>query len=464
MNATPEPALVEHRRSPSSIAIVFLHGFSGSAGSTWGSFIPLLLDDNRVRGWDVFSLGYPSSLRVDVVGIWAADPGIAVISKSLSTTLSLPPFAKYKRLVLVAHSMGGLVLQRCLVDDNNLRSRVSDVFLYGTPSAGLQKAGFASKFKRQVRDMAPNSTFIIGLRKDWTSTFVGAMPFRLVVIAGDRDEFVPSVSSLGPFDRAVTAIIPGQHLEIVRPTATNRQSIEILVATLSGTRGHSAFDNAQVAAELGRFREAISIMEPHADELDDSALVSLALALDSVGRPEDAVRVMERRMELSGRASTDALGTLAGRFKRRWLTGRSVNDLSRARELYEKGFRLAEEAQDSEQAFYHSINIAFLDLVSAPDNSRRPETVSEYAKKAREHCARAQDNHWKAATEAEAALILDGLEQGAAGYRVVIQKCKSPREIESMFSQAIQIARKLYKADGEQEIEKAFGFNNPESQ
>lgn len=58
------PVLVDHRSSGADAAIVFLHGFSGDAALTWGSFADQLLEETTLRSWDVLSIGYPTGLRV----------------------------------------------------------------------------------------------------------------------------------------------------------------------------------------------------------------------------------------------------------------------------------------------------------------------------------------------------------------------------------------------------------------
>ncbi|MDQ2899026.1 MAG: hypothetical protein M3Y07_04400, partial [Acidobacteriota bacterium] len=60
---------------------------------------------------------------------------------------------KDRRLALVAHSMGGRVVQRALVRYSNFRARTGYVFLFGTPSAGLHKAALLSFWKRQIRNI-----------------------------------------------------------------------------------------------------------------------------------------------------------------------------------------------------------------------------------------------------------------------------------------------------------------------
>ena len=139
---------VTFRDRSSQAAIVFLHGFTGKATTTWGEFPELLLGDPSLASWDVFSLGYPSAFVLDVPGIWSADPDLSVLSKGLMTTLALPLLANRKALVIVAHSMGGLIAQRALLDDDGLARRVQHLFLFGTPSGGLVKASFGTLFKR----------------------------------------------------------------------------------------------------------------------------------------------------------------------------------------------------------------------------------------------------------------------------------------------------------------------------
>jgi len=95
--------------------------------------------------------------------------------------------------------MGGLVLQRALLDYKDLLERTSHVFLFGTPSAGLRKAGWFKWFKRQVDDLAYNGAFIPKLRTDWEQLWPKEPPPQFWTVAGDSDEFVPASSPLEPF-------------------------------------------------------------------------------------------------------------------------------------------------------------------------------------------------------------------------------------------------------------------------
>src|SRR5829696_7017879 len=67
MDGEANPILVSHRSTGAPTAFVFLHGFGGDTSATWGKFPAFVVQDKRLKSWDVFGLGYPSTLRVDIV-------------------------------------------------------------------------------------------------------------------------------------------------------------------------------------------------------------------------------------------------------------------------------------------------------------------------------------------------------------------------------------------------------------
>jgi alpha-beta hydrolase superfamily lysophospholipase len=62
-----------------------------------------------------------------------------LLADGLRTAPLLPPFDQYQLIAIVAHSMGGLVVQRELVDDDQLAGRSNHVFMFGVPSASLDE-------------------------------------------------------------------------------------------------------------------------------------------------------------------------------------------------------------------------------------------------------------------------------------------------------------------------------------
>ena len=118
-------------------AVVFLHGFSGDRDDTWDRLPGLL--GTVVADWDIYTLGYATTFRPDLLGVWSADPDLPILATMLKTQARIEPLRRYRSIALVAHSMGGLIVQRALVDDSELAQRTDKVVLFGTPSAGLRK-------------------------------------------------------------------------------------------------------------------------------------------------------------------------------------------------------------------------------------------------------------------------------------------------------------------------------------
>ena len=142
------------RRTENKQAILFVHGFHGDPQHTFGMLPAFLAGDPRLFNWDIHCYGYPTGLAPDISGVWAADPNLTTLAGHLDTLLALDKFRRYTHLALVAHSMGGLIVQRALLD-GGFADRTSHVVLFGTPSNGLRKAGLARWFKRQVAQWKP---------------------------------------------------------------------------------------------------------------------------------------------------------------------------------------------------------------------------------------------------------------------------------------------------------------------
>lgn len=62
-------------------------------------------------------------------GVWSADPDLSILAVHLKTRLGIAPLVEYRHLAIVAHSMGGLVVQRAMLDNPALVARVSSAAL-----------------------------------------------------------------------------------------------------------------------------------------------------------------------------------------------------------------------------------------------------------------------------------------------------------------------------------------------
>lgn len=445
-----EARLLPYRvREDARAAVVFVHGFSWYPERTWGDFPRYLAADPALGEWDVLGIGYSTGLTPDVRGIWTSDPDLATLATYLRTSATLDPLDRYSAIAFVAHSMGGLVVERALVDDPALAARTSHVILFGTPSDGLAKARWGGFLKAQIRDMGAGSAFISDLRSRWAARFGQHLPFQLFTVAGDRDVLVPPSSSLGPFPTVSQLVVPGNHLEIVQVHDPDDLSARVVARALVGDAAPAGpWNSARVAVERRDFERAISVLQPHEAELDDRSLVDLALALDATGRRDEAIDILRERPQLG----LDARGVLAGRLKRSWMAAGHRQDGDDALALYRDAYDAAVAAGDDDEAMYHCINVAFLELAFHGDRARSREA----ADRVREHCRGARPGYWRDAAEGEAFLYLGKPDTALDAYAKAVAAEPPPRDLDAIHAQAHWAAGELGDRDAQERLETLF--------
>ena len=420
-------------RSACNRAVVFLHGFLGDRDDTWDN-LPLLFG-TADADWDVYTLGYATTFCPDFVGLWSGDPDLMILSTMLKTQASIDPLRRYQSLALVAHSMGGLVVQRALIDDRELADRTENVVLFGTPSAGLRKASGFRFLKRQLQNMAADSEFITSLRNEWDNRFGPEPPFDLKVVAGERDLFVPATSSLGPFPKKSQHVVSGDHHSMLRPSGRGSPTIKLLMSVLSGGPvAEETVDPLALAAEMPD-TSASALIEARGYGMSKEDIVRAALALERNGSRDEAIALLRSFKALG----TDVQGTLAGRVKRIWMENGDPDFARRALDLYQGALDGAIGSGERDQVYYHAINIAFLEFVAFD----RVERAQNMAKLALENAILADTGVWSIATQAEAYVYLGHYDRALELYRNVLEIEAEPWQYASTALQAGQIAIKL---------------------
>lgn len=447
--------------------IIFIHGFNGDPTFTWGRFPDLLCHEPTMNGWDIVCFGYKSSLAPDLTGIWRGNPPIQTIADSLNTFIKSKFASRYDAFTMIAHSMGGLVVQRALLDDAVLAQKTDKVILFGTPSFGLDKAALfqlpiLSELFRQPRDMGKKCKFIKSLRSDWKQQFGTAIPFGFLAVAGSEDEFVPRSSSIDGFLRDQYAVVPGDHLTLVKPEKATDASFTIAHGFITEKAGYlGPWGSDALACARRKRQQVIGQLEKNRANLDRQALVNLALALDELGRRKEAMNVLGD----ARRHGTDAMGVLAGRHKRNWLQDRIDEEARNALALYADAYEIAEANNDFAQAYYHGINLAFLALVYE-DSPGKARSIAQQVLK---HCADARqtelpkDSMWRRATEGEANLILCNFDVAIESFTSALQgpPVPEPWQLTSTARQALFIADKLGDEALAQSMLKLFSGDQP---
>ena len=433
-------------RSECTRAVVFLHGFSGDRDDTWGT-LPLRFG-TADAAWDIYTLGYATTLMPDLLGFWSGDPDIPILATMLSTQFANDPLRRYKSLALVAHSMGGLVVQRALIDAPDLADRMRNVILFGTPSAGSRKASWTRIWKRQLRNMAADSDFIKSLRRDWDARFGTNPSFDLKVVAGEEDRFVSAESSLEPFPKEFHHVISGDHHSMLRPSGQRSPIMRLLTSALSGGPVEDeTLDPLALAAEVPNFA-APALIVARGEKMSQEDVVRAALAWEQNGRRDEAIALLQRYQALG----TDVQGTLAGRIKRLWINNEDPGFARHALDLYQGALDRARETRDKDQIYYHAINIAFLEFVAFG----RVDRAGELAELALENATLSEVNVWSVATRAEANLYLRRFDPALELYRTMREFEVEPWQYASTALQAGQIAIKFEDTELADRLEEIF--------
>ncbi|HLX97359.1 MAG TPA: alpha/beta hydrolase [Roseiarcus sp.] len=439
-------------------AIVFVHGFTGDGLRTWADLSGQIAARPDLAPWDCWTMTYATSWLPDITGIWAADADLSILALHLRTHVKEGALSRYKSLVLIAHSMGGLVAQKALVDDQAFAARTSAVILFGTPSGGLDKARSIRFWKRQLADMAKTGPFIAGLRASWQERFAQKAPFTFLAVAGERDQFVPPESSIGPFPDEQQAVVSGNHVTMLAPVGDDPEVAALIAGRIAaGNPGSRLGDPLARAIERGEFRKIVEDLYEGRQKLDRKAAVRLAIALDALGRRDDAYAMLAERGDLD----SDALGAMAGRLKRRWLLSRRQADAEASMANYAKGHELATAANDPSQIYYHGVNLAFLEFVFRGDRQAARREAGKVVEVCRSLEAGSGGDEWLPATEGEANLLLGDEAAALAAYRRFVGTGADPWKLSSTYLNARTIAAEYGRRDLARTLGEVFGDADP---
>jgi len=225
-------------------AVVLVHGLFSSP-STWDPLALLLTQDTELSTkYDVVRFSYQSpqwnwrpSKRV---------PDFNTIADSLATFVEVECSA-YRRLVLVSHSQGGLVIQRFLArmvgQGRGLELvNIRRIVLLACPNSGSELLLLLRRFAKfwnhpQERDLRPLSVAVVEAQRSVLKNVVFAdsigtdrCPIPFAVYAGESDNVVTPASANSVFPDVGT--LPGDHGSILRADSTTHRTFTTIKANL----------------------------------------------------------------------------------------------------------------------------------------------------------------------------------------------------------------------------------------
>lgn len=199
--------------------VLFVHGLGGHRLDTWGRFPELIRADPALSTWTVDFYSFPSSLfRLRFL---TSAPPPQLLADGLRTELELR-YPEAERIVLVCHSLGGLVARRYLMDEykNGVGTNVTDLLLYGTPNTGAglaQVARYISWFHPQLKQLCHNSYLVTDLDNNWNALTAGK-PLCVTAVIGGSDDVVPEESARGMWGNGnVKVVVSATHIDLVKP-------------------------------------------------------------------------------------------------------------------------------------------------------------------------------------------------------------------------------------------------------
>jgi pimeloyl-ACP methyl ester carboxylesterase len=254
-----------HKASePDALHVVFVHGLGGDAQSTWmhnpkdtATLWPSWIGEEV--GCNVWVAGYGAALS----GWNDAAMHLAELGEALFTSLQVEQNLQGHRIVLVGHSLGGLVIKSGMTQAQALGDplrvtileRIAGVVFVGTPHQGSSLANVADKLRLMLRTNAQVTNMVsddpwlkllngqfrylqvqrkFGVRVFFESkgVFIGRRIFGLALggrqLIVDRNSSDPGIAGVTPTG------IEGDHIEIAKPKSRQALIHKALVNFLKG--------------------------------------------------------------------------------------------------------------------------------------------------------------------------------------------------------------------------------------
>ena len=210
--------------------ILFIHGLGSNPEDTWADFNKLIERDlDLPRGYAIAFYEYPTQkIRLDPRK--PVPPKIQSLADALKTEIN-NKYIDYSEIVIICHSLGGLIARWYLVEELKSQNdlRVSKLLLFATPNNGSEMAEVGKKFSLKnppLEQLCRGSDFLNGLNKDW-HTFKVEEKIRVKYVCGTLDEIVNEENAHHQWGTSYDTVHK-DHSSIVRPE--NSDALTFIIA------------------------------------------------------------------------------------------------------------------------------------------------------------------------------------------------------------------------------------------
>lgn len=210
--------------------ILFVHGYGGHPRGTWERFPDLIRADAELGARFDVSLHHFHSSILNVPFFTKAPP-IHRIAQGLRAAVDNRYAPRYSDVVLVAHSLGGLVVRRYICDELPRGGlHTTQVMLFAVPNNGSSLARLAASihwWHRPLVQLRSDSEFLETLNSDWASLKVNErLDCRFVV--GGVDQIVDFSSGRLDYHTDPIVLDGYSHFDIVKPTTAEDLNFLVL--------------------------------------------------------------------------------------------------------------------------------------------------------------------------------------------------------------------------------------------
>lgn len=269
--------------------IVLVHGLNGDLTKTWGKF-PKLLKEDPDLDVEVVSYGY-GFYYWPLIG---ANESIHNIADGLATEMDVR-CSPDDELILVGHSLGGLIIRRYLLDQFFKRKlpNVKKVCFYAAPQNGTGLSnitGLIGWRNQQLKALCKDNKYLEEMNDQWVSTKIGNN-FEILSVIGGRDSIVTSESSKSIFREYDVKTIEGRgHVDIVKPSDYDDTTYLVLKQFILAKNSVIKYIN-KASRALNDWK---SVDRNHAYQYvsDDKRKEQLAALVEALGKEQSVVRLV----------------------------------------------------------------------------------------------------------------------------------------------------------------------------
>jgi hypothetical protein len=245
------------------VLLLFVHGLGGDQ-TTWGQFPELLTSDAALsKNIDIAFYGYPTR-RIRLP--WSKQSNrIQDLGRAVRTEFGAR-FHSYSKVIIIAHSLGGLIAQKYLIEElkEGLPLKVAGLLLFAVPSAGAKIATWGDRISFRhfhLRQLRKHSETLESINGDWRALNCDTK-VNVVWVYGGQDSIVQQIPNP---NCKIEFIADEDHQSIVKPKSDNSTSFLIV---RNFVLGHLELKGAVSSASVAAASSTDVLFDVYRPELD----------------------------------------------------------------------------------------------------------------------------------------------------------------------------------------------------